>query len=123
MTRALELQQMVPEELESRLEESRRELFNLRFQLATGQLDNSARLRQVRREVARILTILRQREIEEAEALAAAGRFEVGPLFEPSARSRREDRSAKQAERAEAEGADTRDVHDAEDAEDEEEGA
>ena len=51
----------------SRLSESRRELLNLRFQLATGQLDNPSRMGQVRRDVARILTILREREIAEAE--------------------------------------------------------
>jgi len=58
-----------PDELESRLTESRRELFNLRFQLATGQLDNSARMGQVRRDIARILTVLRDREIQEAEGM------------------------------------------------------
>jgi large subunit ribosomal protein L29 len=60
-------------ELVDRLAESRRELFNLRFQLATGQLDNSARMGQVRKEIARTLTILRDREIQEAEALASNG--------------------------------------------------
>jgi large subunit ribosomal protein L29 len=55
-------------ELEHRLAEAKQELFNLRFQIVTGQLDNSARLRTVRRDIARILTVLREREIEEAEA-------------------------------------------------------
>lgn len=54
-------------ELGQRLSESRRELFNLRFQLATGQLDNTARMGQVRREVARILTLLRRYELEGVE--------------------------------------------------------
>jgi large subunit ribosomal protein L29 len=67
MTAASELVLMDPTELETRLDESRKELFNLRFQLATGQLDNSARVKDVRREVARILTVLRDREIQEAE--------------------------------------------------------
>ncbi len=67
MTAASELVLMDPTELETRLAESRKELFNLRFQLATGQLDNSARVKDVRREVARILTVLRDREIQEAE--------------------------------------------------------
>lgn len=58
-----ELATMEPQELEDRLSESRRELFNLRFQLATGQLDNSARLGHVRKEVARILTYLRQHDL------------------------------------------------------------
>jgi large subunit ribosomal protein L29 len=60
------------EELDERLSDSRRELFNLRFQLATGQLDNPARVRHVRREVARILTVLREREIAEAEGTYVA---------------------------------------------------
>jgi len=56
------------------LADSKEELFNLRFQNATGQLDNVARLRQVRKDVARINTELRAREIAAAEALAAAER-------------------------------------------------
>jgi large subunit ribosomal protein L29 len=55
-------------ELETRLVEAKQELFNLRFQNVTGQLDNSARIGQVRKDVARIETILRQREIAAAEA-------------------------------------------------------
>ncbi len=50
-------------ELEDKLVESRRELFNLRFQKATGQLDNTARLGHVKKDVARILTALRQQEL------------------------------------------------------------
>ena len=57
--------------LVERLRESKEELFNLRFQHVTGQLDNSARLGQVRKDVARLLTELRTREIAAAEALAA----------------------------------------------------
>jgi large subunit ribosomal protein L29 len=60
-------------ELVDRLAESRRELFNLRFQLATGQLDNTARMSIVRKDIARVLTILRDREIADAEALANNG--------------------------------------------------
>ncbi len=55
-------------ELETRLTESKAELFNLRFANVTGQLDNSARLGQVRRDIARIKTLLREREIAAAEA-------------------------------------------------------
>ncbi len=73
MTATAEFVVMGDVELENRLGEARRELLNLRFQLATGQLDNSARLGQVRRDVARILTVLREREIAEAEAEADAG--------------------------------------------------
>jgi large subunit ribosomal protein L29 len=57
-------------ELGNRLREFKEELFNLRFQNATGQLTNSARLPQVRREIARCETLLRAREIEAAEAMA-----------------------------------------------------
>ena len=72
MTAAAELREMVDEELENRLAEAKQELFNLRFQHVTGQLDNYARLPELKREVARINTILREREIEAAEALEAA---------------------------------------------------
>jgi large subunit ribosomal protein L29 len=67
MTKVGEFAALDPDELETRLEESRRELLNLRFQLATGQLDNSARIGLIRRDVARILTVLREREISETE--------------------------------------------------------
>ncbi len=56
--------------LGERLAEARQELFNLRFQHVTGQLDNTARLGQMRRQVARITTELRAREIAAAEALS-----------------------------------------------------
>jgi large subunit ribosomal protein L29 len=60
-------------ELMEKLESLKEELFNLRFQLATGQLDNPMRIKQVRHEIARILTVLRQREIEaELDELGAA---------------------------------------------------
>jgi large subunit ribosomal protein L29 len=57
-------------ELVERLSETKHELFNLRFQHVTGQLDNSARLGQLKRDIARINTELREREIAAAEALA-----------------------------------------------------
>jgi large subunit ribosomal protein L29 len=68
---AAELRELNDTELEHRLGEAKEELFNLRFQNATGQLDNVARLPQVRREVARIETLLREREITAAEQLEA----------------------------------------------------
>ena len=68
-----EYRQMDEEELYSRLGHAKQELFNLRFQLVTGRLDNSSRLGQVRRDVARIMTVMREREIAAAEALAVAG--------------------------------------------------
>jgi large subunit ribosomal protein L29 len=73
MPKAAEWRELDSGELETRLADSKAELFNLRFQHVTGQLDNYARLGQVRREVARIHTLLRAREIEEAEAAAAQG--------------------------------------------------
>ena len=69
-----ELRNLPDNELLSRLGETRRELFNLRFQLATGQLDNSARLPAVRKDIARLSTFLRQREIVAAEALIEGGK-------------------------------------------------
>ena len=59
-------------DLIERLSEAKEELFNLRFQFATGQLDNPARLTQVRRDIARLLTELRAREIAAAGAELAA---------------------------------------------------
>ena len=60
--RARQLRDLTDDELASRLAETRHELFNLRFQAATGALENSARLRLAKREIARILTIRRERE-------------------------------------------------------------
>jgi large subunit ribosomal protein L29 len=71
MNKAAELRELNDTELEHRLGEAKEELFNLRFQNATGQLDNIARIPQVRREVARIETLLREREIAAAEQLEA----------------------------------------------------
>jgi len=71
MSKATELREADESELETRLAEAKQELFNLRFQIVTGQLDNSARLRAVRRDIARILTVLREQEIEAAEAAEA----------------------------------------------------
>jgi large subunit ribosomal protein L29 len=58
-----ELRELTGEELTDRLRESKEELFNLRFQMATGQLNNNRRLRTVRQEIARIYTVLREREL------------------------------------------------------------
>jgi len=72
MATAAELRELEDDELEGRLAEYRRELLNLRFQLATGQLDNSTRVAAVRKDVARVLTILRDREIALAEGRDAS---------------------------------------------------
>ena len=60
---ATELRELSTDELETRLADTREELFNLRFQNATGQLDNYRRLGILRRDVARINTILRERQL------------------------------------------------------------
>jgi large subunit ribosomal protein L29 len=62
--KASDLRDLPYDKLAQRLAEAREELFNLRFQLATNQLDKTARLRDLRREVARISTVMRQQEIE-----------------------------------------------------------
>jgi large subunit ribosomal protein L29 len=71
MSKASELREADESELETRLAEAKQELFNLRFQMVTGQQDNSAMLRTTRREIARILTVLREKEIAAAEAAEA----------------------------------------------------
>ncbi|MFA5890791.1 MAG: 50S ribosomal protein L29 [Actinomycetota bacterium] len=58
-----ELRQLSDIELDGKLAEAKEELFNLRFQLVTGQLDNPMRIKQMRKEVARILTVVREREL------------------------------------------------------------
>jgi large subunit ribosomal protein L29 len=62
--KASDLRDLPYEELAERLGNAKEELFNLRFQLATNQLDNTTRLRDMRREVARISTVMREQEIE-----------------------------------------------------------
>lgn len=62
-TRSTELRGMDAGELQEALKECKDELFNLRFQSATGQLENSARVRMVRRDIARIRTIMRENEL------------------------------------------------------------
>jgi large subunit ribosomal protein L29 len=70
--KAIEIRDLEPEEIELKVAELKEELFNLRFQLATGQLDNHNRLSSVKRDVARLRTALRQRQIEAYEAAEAA---------------------------------------------------
>ena len=77
-----ELRVSTEEELHAKLAEAKEELFNLRFQGATGQLESHGRLRAVRKEIARIYTVMRERELgiitliedpDEPEAVAAVG--------------------------------------------------
>jgi len=62
-TKAHELDEMNDVDLETRLRESKEELFNLRFQAATGQLESHGRLRTVKKDIARIYTVVREREL------------------------------------------------------------
>jgi large subunit ribosomal protein L29 len=62
-TTTAEMRELHDDELATRLREAKEELFNLRFQMATGQMDNNRRLRTVRHDSARIYTILREREL------------------------------------------------------------
>lgn len=59
-----EIRDLGIEELEQRVADTRRELFNLRFQNATGQLENTGQLKEVRRNIARLLTVLNQKKQE-----------------------------------------------------------
>ena len=72
MARRKTLTDLGETDLLERLGEAKEELFNLRFQLVTGQLENHARIGRVKKEVARLLTELRAREIDAAELAAAA---------------------------------------------------
>ena len=67
--KAAELRDLADDQLIERLAETKQELFNLRFQHVTGQLDNYARLEQLKRDIARVSTEMRAREIAAAEAL------------------------------------------------------
>jgi large subunit ribosomal protein L29 len=67
MVKAAEFRELNDMELANRLREAKEELFNLRFQLATGQLEDSSRIAALRKDVARCKTLLREREIALAE--------------------------------------------------------
>ncbi|MFU0824298.1 50S ribosomal protein L29 [Clostridium sp.] len=62
-----ELRQISSEELSTKLNDLKAELFNLRFQLATGQLENPMRIRQVKKSIAQVKTILREKELKVLE--------------------------------------------------------
>jgi len=67
-----ELRELPDDELQQRYAENKEELFNLRFQVVTGQLDDPRRLSKVKREIARVLTIMREREIAAARGRTGA---------------------------------------------------
>ncbi len=66
-----EIRDLEASELQDRLKDARAELFNLRFQLATGQLDNTGRIGQVKKDIARLQTELRTRELRDSDAAAS----------------------------------------------------
>ncbi len=65
--KADKLRDLTDDELENKLKDAKAELFNLRFQLATGQLDNPKRIKEIKKDIARIQTVRREREIEVLE--------------------------------------------------------
>jgi large subunit ribosomal protein L29 len=71
VTKPEELRDLSDEELDTKLAEAKEELFNLRFQLVTGQLDNPMAIKIMRKEIARILTVIRERELAVLEGAAA----------------------------------------------------
>ncbi len=66
--KAAEIRKLSGDDLQAKLKEARAELFNLRFQAATGQLDNTARIKQVKKDIARIQTEMRDRELKAVQA-------------------------------------------------------
>ena len=64
-----QLRDVSEDDLETKLTEAKEELFNLRFQLVTGQLDNPMRIKHMRKEVARIMTVMRERELAALESV------------------------------------------------------
>lgn len=105
MTKVDELRQYPNEEIMTRLEESREELFNLRFQNATGQLENYKQMGLVRSEIARLETILREREI----GVELAPKAEVAVVKKRRWRKTKADEEVDASKQARAEG-----VHDEE---------
>jgi large subunit ribosomal protein L29 len=73
MSTAAELRELADDELAEQLEDNREELFNLRFQVVSGQLENPHRIAEVKREIARILTVQRERSIAAERAAETAG--------------------------------------------------
>src|SRR5687767_15996988 len=93
-TKANELDELTNADLETRLRESKEELFNLRFQSATGQLENHGRLRAVKKDIARIYTVLRERELGIRAEVAA-------PVVEAKEEKKSKKAATKKADKAE----------------------
>ena len=100
--KASELRDMPDDELLGRLESAKEELFNLRFQFATSQLDNPMRVKEVRHDVARILTILRERQSEEEMERAVARADEQALAESREAQARGEKKGTALGEMAQA---------------------
>ena len=98
MAKASELRDLPDDELLQRLEAAKEELFNLRFQFATGQLDNPMRMKAVRHDLARLLTILRQRQSEQELQLAIARADEQALAESREAQARGEKKGVSLAE-------------------------
>ena len=71
MMTATELRELPDDELRQKLADGKEELFNLRFQIVTGQLDDPRRIKTIKREIARVLTVVREREIAAAREIEA----------------------------------------------------
>jgi large subunit ribosomal protein L29 len=83
-SKAAELRELTDQQLLERAESAKEELFNLRFQLATGQLDNPSTIKKVRHEIARIATVMRERDIEaRLDALVVAAETRSATETEP----------------------------------------
>jgi large subunit ribosomal protein L29 len=67
MMKSREIWELTPEEIQTKLDDAYAEMFNLRFQFSTGQMQNSARLGQMRREIARLSTILRAKQLQSVQ--------------------------------------------------------
>ena len=103
--KAAEVRDLADDQLVQRLAETKQELFNLRFQLVTGQLDNYARLGQVKRDIARAETLLRQREISAADAeMATSAQAAAAPPPEIANPDAHQDHDHDHGEDEEADG-------------------
>jgi large subunit ribosomal protein L29 len=71
-SKTAELRELTDGQLLERAEGAKEELFNLRFQLATGQLDNSSAIKKIRHEIARVATVMRERDLEAAREAAVS---------------------------------------------------
>jgi large subunit ribosomal protein L29 len=101
-TKAKDLRDLPDEELLERVESLKEELFNLRFQFATGQLDNPMRMKQVRHDMAQMLTVLRERQSEEELEIMLARADEQALAESRDAQARGEKKGVSLAEAAQA---------------------